>query len=181
MTKKRVAIIFIVVLLGLFVMVMTFDKLKEENVEIPSRCSTLYLETAELMSSGIRENVAAYIQEKSEVFGLSAEGGEQTKYTDDTGNIKFIEQIFFGETGKSETEYYYSDGSVFFISKSNFEYEKPISVDSSANVNRIDIKKFILDENYQICEWYLNNELQTNSLDTQELVNFLLNLLNKNE
>ena len=66
MTKKRVAIIFIVVLLGLFVMVMTFDKLKEENVEIPSRCSTLYLETAELMSSGIRENVAAYIQEKSE-------------------------------------------------------------------------------------------------------------------
>lgn len=175
MATKKLTLVLIIILVGALIFVTVSNK--SENVQIISTCSEVSLETSKLKSEEIRKRSGQYTQEKSEIFGLSTEGGEQTKYTDDIGDIKIVEQIFLGESGRSKIEYYYYNDKIFLISKSNFEYVKPIFVDPSGDISKIDIGYYTLNNNYKVCGWYLNGELQDNSSDTQESVNFFINSL----
>jgi uncharacterized protein YxeA len=124
----------------------------------------------------IDNNISKYSTTSKDIFGRSTEGGQQTNYTFD-GKNKLIEQIFFGETGKSEIKYYLDSDKVFYIGKINTEYALPIYEDTSGKVKNVDMKEFYLDNNENLCSWYLNQNLQINDQDTKDLVkDFILGL-----
>ena len=85
-----------------------------------------------------------------------------------------IKQVFYGEIGKSEVNYYLENGKVFYVKKINTEYMLPLSEDSSGKVKNVETKEFYLDSNQDLCSWYLNQKLQSNDPDTKDLVHYLI-------
>jgi hypothetical protein len=59
--------------------------------------------------------------------GMSAEGGVVTGYYS-KGELKKVHCIFYGETGKVETDYYFDNKNLFFLYKKETVYDKPISL-----------------------------------------------------
>ncbi len=57
----------------------------------------------------------------------SSEGGKLTKFENKLG-IKLIKTEYYGSIGKSLTEYYYRNGEVYFIFKTDYQYNAPPTV-----------------------------------------------------
>lgn len=55
----------------------------------------------------------------------STEGGQITGYYKKK-DLKVIEAIYFGETGKSELEYYFDKGLLLFVFQKQYTYNRPI-------------------------------------------------------
>ncbi len=123
------------------------------------------------------DRIAQYLKVSKEVIGLSTEGGVQDNYRDERGNTPFIRQTFYGETFRSELDYYLSNGKVFFISVDRLEYEKPISEDSNVTIKTTISRDFYLTENERLCSWYLDDVQQGNDPKTQEFVAFIISTL----
>src|SRR3989338_6183079 len=112
-------------------------------------------------------------KDSKDIFGQSTQGGEQIDYSlNDQLIIK--EQIFYGETGKSEASYYLSEGKVFYFIKKNTEYINSIYQDQSGAVKKVELKEFYFNSNQELCYWYFDKVLQTNDQDTKELIDYLL-------
>jgi hypothetical protein len=62
---------------------------------------------------------------KEDVNGQSTEGGAATKFYENDV-LKKIRVVFYGETGKSQTEYYFLNGQLFFCFEQNDYYNKPL-------------------------------------------------------
>ena len=54
----------------------------------------------------------------------SSEGGELTKYETKLG-IRLIRTKYYGSIGKSITEYYYQNDQVYFVFKTDYQYNAP--------------------------------------------------------
>ena len=65
-------------------------------------------------------------QVKRDLPGESAEGGELTGYFKDASLRKLAAQ-FYGESGKALEEYYFWDGRLFFVLRTESRYTKPLS------------------------------------------------------
>ena len=65
-------------------------------------------------------------QVKRDLSGESAEGGELTGYFRKDSLRKLVAQ-FYGETGKAREEYYFWDGELLFVLRSESRYTKPLS------------------------------------------------------
>jgi hypothetical protein len=65
-------------------------------------------------------------QVKRDLPGESAEGGELTGYFKEASLRKLTAQ-FYGESGKALEEYYFWDGQLFFILRTESRYTKPLS------------------------------------------------------
>ena len=65
-------------------------------------------------------------QVKRELSGESAEGGELTGYFRGRSLRKLVGQ-FYGETGQAREEYYFWDGQLFFVLRTESDYTKPLS------------------------------------------------------
>jgi len=65
-------------------------------------------------------------QVKRDLSGESAEGGELTGYYRRDSLRKLVAQ-FYGETGKAREEYYFWDGQLFFVLRTESRYTKPLS------------------------------------------------------
>lgn len=65
-------------------------------------------------------------QVKRDLPDESAEGGELTGYFKDASLRKLAAQ-FYGESGKALEEYYFWDGQLFFVLRSEWRYTKPLS------------------------------------------------------
>lgn len=65
-------------------------------------------------------------QVKRELSGESAEGGELTGYFQRDSLRKLVGQ-FYGETGQAREEYYFWDGQLFFVLRTESRYTKPLS------------------------------------------------------
>jgi len=111
-----------------------------------------------LKYSEIRANLDSYDTTMIEIWGESTEGGQATAYYDN-GNLKLIEVVWLGETGKNQIEYYFNNGKLIFAFDQNFEYNRPIYWDEKTakenGDNEIfDPKKTTVKED----RYYFNNE-----------------------
>lgn len=67
---------------------------------------------------------------KRELSGYSLEGGELTAYFQGGVPRKLVAR-HFGESGRATEEYYFWQGKLFFVLRTNWNYEKPISQSGS--------------------------------------------------
>jgi hypothetical protein len=74
----------------------------------------------------INRSAAKYRKVKKELSGFSAEGGQLVAYFDGA-NLTKIAATFFGETGKTAEEYYYWNGKLIFVLRTENRYSKPLS------------------------------------------------------
>jgi hypothetical protein len=74
----------------------------------------------------INAKAARYRKVKKELSGFSAEGGTLLAYLDGSSIMK-IAATFYGETGRTNEEYYYSDDRLIFVLRSESTYSKPLS------------------------------------------------------
>lgn len=106
----------------------------------------------------IKENLNFYDTTMIEIWDESTEGGQATAYYE-KGQIKLIEVIWLGETGRRQIEYYFNDGKLIFAFDQEFNYNRPIYWDEeTAKENEdsevFDPKKTIVKED----RYYFNDE-----------------------
>lgn len=74
----------------------------------------------------INGSVPRYKRVKKELTGFSAEGGELLAYFHGPSVMKMV-ATYFGESGKATEEYYFWDGKLIFVLRTDFRYNKPLS------------------------------------------------------
>jgi hypothetical protein len=74
----------------------------------------------------INGSVPRYKRVKKELSGFSAEGGELLAYLHGPSVMKMV-ATYFGESGKASEEYYFWDGKLIFVLRTDFRYDKPLS------------------------------------------------------
>lgn len=136
-------------------------------------CRNLNIQGIKKHAQVIEAGKANYASSTRYIFGESTQGGHQSDYRLNN-EIVLREQVFFGETGRSEASYYLEDDKVFYFTKKNIEYINSIYQDHSGAVKKIDIKDFYFDKNQELCLWYLNQKIQPNDQDTADLIKYLL-------
>lgn len=161
-------VLLICLIIVLFIGYYTYQNLNKQKATINDSCITGITQKVK----NIETNISKYSIITKDITGKTTEGGQQTNYTFE-GKKVLIKQIFFGETGKSEVNYYLENNKVFYFKKVNTEYILPISEDSSGKVKNIDEKEFYLGNNQDLCSWYLNQKLQLNDTDTKDLIQYL--------
>ena len=111
MLKRRLHIILTLLIFG------TGHCFAQSNDSIISDIRTKY--------QHIRDNLKSYDTTMIDIWDESTEGGQGTAFYD--GNsLRLIETIWFGETGKRKTEYYFDNGQLFFAFDTDCEYNRPI-------------------------------------------------------
>lgn len=73
----------------------------------------------------IRSSLKSYDTVFREEMEESTEGGQITGYYNKK-ELKHIEAIYFGETGKAEIEYYFDDGLLLFVFEKHYTYNRPV-------------------------------------------------------
>ncbi len=73
----------------------------------------------------IKEDIASYVATMIEIWDESAEGGQAMAYYGNS-DLKMIEVIWLGETGKKIIEYYLDNGKLIFVFDQEFNYNRPI-------------------------------------------------------
>ena len=71
-----------------------------------------------------QDNKSTYKRLTQDDFENSSEGGELTAYQNST-EVRLIEAKYYGNLGKSESEYYYLNGQIYFIFRKDFSYNMP--------------------------------------------------------
>jgi len=74
----------------------------------------------------INRSAGLYKRVKKELSGFSAEGGELVAYFHGPSLMKMV-ATYFGESGKGTEEYYFWDGKLIFVLRTDFRYDKPLS------------------------------------------------------
>jgi hypothetical protein len=122
-------------------------------------------QSADPMIKGIRakytyihKNLNSYDTTMTQIWNESTEGGQATAYYDDK-ELKMIQAIWFGETGKKMIEYYFDQGQLIFAFNQDFFYNRPIYWDQKLSKEHgdneaFDPKKTTVKED----RYYFNNE-----------------------
>lgn len=74
----------------------------------------------------INRNAARYRKVKKDLSGFSAEGGTLVAYLDGTKIMK-ISATYYGETGRSNEDYYYWNSKLIFVLRRESTYSRPLS------------------------------------------------------
>lgn len=74
----------------------------------------------------INRSAAGYRKVKKDLSGFSAEGGVLVAYFNGL-NIMKIRATFYGESGKAAEDYYYWEGKLIFVLRTDYAYSKPLS------------------------------------------------------
>lgn len=69
-----------------------------------------------------RANLNKYKKQEFNYTGESAEGAGGVGYMSNDGQVKLIEVTYYGETGKTYFEFYFSKNKTFFILEKRFSY-----------------------------------------------------------
>ena len=106
----------------------------------------------------IRGNLYAYDTTELDLWGESTEGGHAVVYYEGH-DLKLVEVVWYGETGKHQTDYYLDSMEVIFVFDQNFYYNKPIywdenRVKETGDNEVFDPTKTTVQEN----RYYFNNE-----------------------
>jgi len=73
----------------------------------------------------IRESMHSFLKDSIETLEYSADGGIIIYYIDKNNKLRLIECKLYGETGKSFSEYYIKNDSLFFVLKQRYNYNSP--------------------------------------------------------
>jgi hypothetical protein len=95
----------------------------------------------------INQRAARYWKAKKELAGFSAEGGELIAYFDGPAIMKLF-ATFYGETGRTVEEYYYTNGKLIFALRRDYHYNRPLT----GKVVRITTERFYFD-NDTLIRW----------------------------
>jgi hypothetical protein len=169
---KKGIIITLAILILLIEGFIIYKAQKSIQQTVTSVCKNINLEEVKTKAREIDNKL--YSLNNKDVEGRSTEGGEQTDYISNSNNRMIVEQVFFGETGKSEILYYFSNNKIFYVKKVNTEYLVPLSEDSNGKVKNIEVKEFILNANQELCSWYRDGVFQEINQDTIDLLNYLV-------
>lgn len=74
----------------------------------------------------INKNASLYRREKKNLSGFSAEGGELVAYFHGPSIMKIV-ATFLGEAGKANEEYYFWNGRLIFVFRTEHRYDRPLS------------------------------------------------------
>ena len=74
----------------------------------------------------INRSAAKYKKVKKDLSGFSAEGGVLVAYFDGPAIMKIV-ATFYGESGKAAEDYYYRDGQLIFLLRTDYRYNRPLS------------------------------------------------------
>jgi hypothetical protein len=74
----------------------------------------------------INSSVPRYKRVKKELSGFSAKGGDLIAYFHGPSVMKMVAN-YLGESGKAAEEYYFWDGKLIFVLRTDFRYDKPLS------------------------------------------------------
>lgn len=119
----------------------------------------LLVKDIRLQCTEIKSKLASYNTSMIEIWGESAEGGLATGYYY-KGDVKLIEVIWLGETGKKQIEYYFNKGKLIFAFEQYFEYNRPIFWNEKIAKSNGDNEVFHPDKTTVIEDrYYFNNEV----------------------
>ena len=76
--------------------------------------------------AAINRNQARYRKVKKELSGFSAEGGVLTAYFEGANIVKIL-ATYYGEMGRTNEEFYYRDGKLIFVLRTELNYKRPLS------------------------------------------------------
>ena len=103
-----------------------------------------------------------------ELDGYSTDGGEAKAYRDKAGNIRLIKVVLYGESGKVFEEYYYRNGTPFFVFYEHHRYNLPFNVSEETakemGVEPFDPKKTRITED----RYYFENGVMIKWLDEEK-------------
>ena len=105
----------------------------------------------------INRSVAQYKKVKKDLSGFSTEGGLLVAYFHGPTVMK-ISAIFYGESGKAAEEYYYWDGKLIFVLRTDYTYSKPFS----GKVVKTEVSRFYFN-NDKLIRWLDENQKQVTS------------------
>ena len=74
----------------------------------------------------INRSAGLYKKVKKELSGFSAEGGELVAYFHGPSVMKMV-ATYLGESGKASEEFYFWNGKLIFVLRTDFRYDKPLS------------------------------------------------------
>ena len=74
----------------------------------------------------INRSATSYKKVKKNLSGFSTEGGELVAYFHGPSVMKMV-ATFFGEMGKATEEYFYWNGKLIFVLRTDRTYDKPLS------------------------------------------------------
>jgi hypothetical protein len=112
----------------------------------------------------VNAKVSSYNKVEKKILGQSTESGIIIAYYDNT-NLKKIVTTYFGEMGKTVTEYYFNQDGLFFAFKSEYFYNKPIYEEGS-KVTSVEENRYYLYKN-SLFRW-LDNKKKIVRPDTME-------------
>jgi opacity protein-like surface antigen len=76
--------------------------------------------------AAINRKQARYRKVKKELSGFSAEGGVLIAYFDGPNIVKML-ATYYGEMGRTNEEFYYRDGTLIFVLRTELNYNRPLS------------------------------------------------------
>lgn len=122
-----------------------------------------------LKYNNIRTNLATLDSIKIDIWGESAEGGIATAFYN-RSNLKLIQVVWFGETGKKMIEYYFDNDKLIFAFEQAFKYNRPIYWTKKDSIEMLDDDEVFDPQKTEITEnrYYFNNENLYRWLDNEK-------------
>lgn len=179
--KLAVTILIVILLMTFFYFLCFLKKDPSQNqnnnntIDDNNQCVLVNEGEANRDVEQIEKHRTSYVSTTKSIMGKSTQGGTQINYSMN-GKVVIVEQVFYGETGKSEASYYFKNGKVFYSRKKNIQYEGSIYDDNfnPDKVKSIEVKDFYLDLKENLCIWYENHQRQLIDNDTRDLVRYLI-------
>jgi len=76
--------------------------------------------------TAINKRAGKYRRVNKELSGFSLEGGKLVAYFDGPAIVKIV-ATYYGESGRSLEEYYYTNEKLIFVFRKEFRYDTPLS------------------------------------------------------
>ena len=88
----------------------------------------------------INAGISKFRVVKEDMEGQSTEGGQLIRFYEGK-SLRKVKTIFYGETGKAMTEYYFLNNSIIFSFKRTYYYDMPI-YEKGSKVNKVEEERF---------------------------------------
>jgi hypothetical protein len=146
---KRISVVTVIVLFG----VLASDEGKAQDPDPIPAIRQQY--------AAINRKTAKYRKIKKELLGFSAEGGELVAYLSGPSIVK-ISATFYGEMGRANDEFYYSNDKLIFVFRRHSHYRAPLS----GKVGRITENRYYFKDD-RLIRWIGEDGKQVSSASSE--------------
>ncbi|MCI0619486.1 hypothetical protein L0Y40_00405 [Candidatus Wolfebacteria bacterium] len=164
-------VVFLIVVTGVGYSVHKGAKPSNESVSNSEvRCEGIDPVAVTRRAQLVDNNKTQYATTSRRVFGRSTDGGLQMSYSQN-GKLLLIEEGLYGETVNSEASYFLENGRVYYFHQEVTRYDTSVyQEDFDPESKSVEVRDFYLDENENLCYWYVNQNLQP---VTEEIKDFV--------